>query len=340
MIDLFYDDAMMAHDPGEGHPERPERLLALRDGLKARLDPSVVRWRQPVAASVEQVAAVHDPRLVEALEKVRGMRAQLDADTAVSEGSMQAVYLAAGAAIGAVTAVVNGDADQAVALVRPPGHHAEAGRPMGFCVFNNVAIAAQHAISKLGLKRVLVLDWDVHHGNGTQHSFEERSDILFTSVHRYPFYPGTGALHEQGKGRGVGYTVNLPLTAPMGDGDYRLLFESVISPIAQSFSPELVIISAGFDAHRLDPLGGMTLSGEGFATLMAQVHAIARECCEAKTVLVLEGGYSLRGLVEGVASCAEVLAGSTAPEYVAATARGEAAAKEIRRAHRNHWRTL
>ena len=332
---------MVLHDPGAGHPERPARLEALHAALSGGAEGlPPIRWRQPKMATADEVARVHSRQLIEALEAVRGDSVQLDPDTALSPHSLDAVYLAAGAAMDAVDAAISGDGGGALALVRPPGHHAEAHRPMGFCVFNNVAVAAEHAIATHGLERVMVVDWDVHHGNGTQHAFEQRRDILFFSSHRFPFYPGTGALHEQGQQAGLGFTVNAPLPEAMTDGDYALVFESLLAPIALDFDPQLIIVSAGFDAHRLDPLGGMALSGEGYARLCTMLCELAQTTYGGKLALVLEGGYSLDGLVESVRGCASVMAGATAPEYAAATPRGERLCRELRDAHRRHWATL
>jgi acetoin utilization deacetylase AcuC-like enzyme len=336
---LFYDDLMVSHDPGYGHPERPERLSSLVDDLAA--NPAAhTRWMTPEPATAEALERVHDHAYIDALDAVRGKTGHLDADTAVSPHSVEAAWLAAGAATGAVDAVFRGDARQAVGLVRPPGHHAEAGRPMGFCLFNNVAVAAAHAVEALGLERVLVIDWDVHHGNGTQHSFQSRRDVLFFSTHRFPFYPGTGAAHECGTGAGEGYTVNVPMPGGRTDADLRLAFDAVLMPIAAELRPQLVLVSAGFDAHRLDPLGGMRLSDEGYAVLCARALAIAREHADGRIVLLLEGGYDLQGLREGVRSCLSVLAGETAPETRTATREGEVATREALAHQRRYWKHL
>lgn len=336
---LFFDDLMISHDPGIGHPERPERLSSLAEDLHAN-PVAHTRWVTPEPATAEDLGRVHDHAYVDAMDMVRGKTGHLDADTAVSPHSIEAAYLAAGAAIGAVDAVVRGDAKQALGLVRPPGHHAEAGRPMGFCLFNNVAVAAAHASQALGLERVLIVDWDVHHGNGTQHSFQAGRDVLFFSTHRFPFYPGTGAAHECGTGAGEGYTVNVPMPGGRTDADMRLAFDTLLMPIALQFKPQLVLVSAGFDAHRLDPLGGMKLSDEGFAVLCARALAIAKVHAEGRIVLLLEGGYDIQGLREGVRSCLGVLGGETPPETRAATREGEVAVREALAHQRRHWKQL
>ena len=216
---LLCEDAMLAHDQGPRHPESPARLQAIVERLRAR-PVAGTRWQAPRAATRAEVLGVHSEAYVDRVDQVRGAWAQLDEDVTLSAGSVDASYLAAGAAIEAVEAVVQGAARNAFALVRPPGHHAEVGQAMGFCVLANVAIAAEHARQQLGVRRVLVIDWDVHHGNGTQHIFAGRDDVLVFNTHQSPHYPGTGAVHEQGVGAGLGYTVNAPLPAGLGDGDY------------------------------------------------------------------------------------------------------------------------
>ena len=229
-------------------------------------------------------------------------------------------------------------AESAFCLVRPPGHHAEADRAMGFCLFNNVAIAAQHARKSFGVHRVLIIDWDVHHGNGTQHSFYDDDGVLFFSTHQFPFYPGTGSLRESGRGAGKGYTVNVPLQPGATDGDYARIFADLLEPIADQYQPELVLVSAGFDAHAADPLGGMELSADGFALLCDSVKSIADAQCPGKLVLLLEGGYDLEALAQSVHACTHILAGVTAPEPAMTTsAAGEAALRAAVAHHGEHW---
>lgn len=333
---VFTDAAMVDHDPGHGHPESPARLASLQTSLQDR-PISGLEFRRPTPAPLEAVTAIHAESYAKGLIARRGQRLQLDADTAASEGSVDAALLAAGAAIGAVEAAVAGEALAAMALVRPPGHHAERRRPMGFCIFNNVAIAAEHARRALGCERILIVDWDVHHGNGTQHAFEDRSDVLFFSTHRFPFYPGTGAAKEVGHSQGQGYTVNVPMPAQRTDGDYALAFSELLEPIAEAYRPDLVLVSAGFDAHRRDPLGGMTVSTEGFALMAGVVTNLAQRTAGGRLALVLEGGYDLRALDEGVRACLEVARGVTAPEVGPPTPQGEAAVRQAQAVQRAFW---
>ena len=334
---LLYDDAMVDHRPGWGHPERPERLDAI---VRLLRDEPIdgARWEAPPVGDPEAVLRVHEGRYVDYVESLRGRAAMVDGDTTLSEGSLPAAWLAAGAATRAVDAVMEGEVGAAFALVRPPGHHAEADRGMGFCLFNNVAVAAEHALARGGCERVLIVDWDVHHGNGTQHSFEDRDDVLFFSVHRHPFYPGTGSLRSIGRGAGEGRNLNVPLHRPMGDAEYAAIFDEILAPVAREFDPDLVLVSAGFDAHASDPLGGMHVTEEGFAALCGAVLGIADDCCDGRMALTLEGGYDLAGLARSVHACVDVLCGATPPggfgrpDAVASQVLGE-----VQALHRRWW---
>jgi acetoin utilization deacetylase AcuC-like enzyme len=334
-VALLYDSRFLEHDPGRGHPESPDRLRAIWSDLSSRpvAGTEVVAPRE---ATREELARVHDAGYVEAILGLRGQTGALDPDTSVSEGSIEAALLAAGAAANAVGLVLEGRAQSAFALVRPPGHHAEKTRAMGFCLFNNVAVAAAEAHAR-GLTRVLCVDWDVHHGNGTQHAFEARRDLLFMSTHQYPFYPGTGHESETGTGEGKGFTVNAPLPAGCGDRDYAAVFADLFLPIAHAYRPELVLVSAGFDAHRADPLAEMMLSEEGFAALCGAVKEIADEHCQGRMVLTLEGGYDLDALARSTRACIEVLAGSWAPPLQPKAQRASAAIDRIRAAQKPSW---
>ena len=310
---------MLLHNPGPTHPERPGRLRTILHDLRSA-PIEATSWRSPTPAPRQALDRVHDPDYVSHILSLRGQSADLDPDTPVAPDSVDAALLAAGASINAVDALFEGRRGSAVrttppgfsaavALVRPPGHHAEHDRAMGFCLFNNIAVAAAHARAKHNLDRVLIVDWDVHHGNGTQHLFESDPSILFISTHQFPFYPGTGAPDEIGTGDARGRTVNLPLPAGCDDADYAALFDLVIAPIADAFAPQLVLVSAGFDAHRGDPLGEMLLTAQGFAYFTSVLQRIADRHAGARIALFLEGGYHLEHLAASVRACIETLTG-------------------------------
>jgi len=299
---FVYHTDYLKHDMGAGHPESPERLRA----IVARLDqggvmPRLVRI-DPVAAADEWITQVHKPSYVAALKQHAPDtgRVMLDADTSMSPGSLPAAYLAAGGALAAADAIMAGRVDNAFCAVRPPGHHAEQDRAMGFCLFNNVAIAARYFQRRHGLARVLIVDWDVHHGNGTQHSFDDDSSVLFFSTHQYPHYPGTGRATERGCGKGEGATINVPMEVGEGDEAYLAVFQKVLVPAADDFKPDVVIISAGFDAHRDDPLASMGLTETGYAELTRVVARIARRHSKGRILSSLEGGYNLQALSASV----------------------------------------
>ncbi|HWE23582.1 MAG TPA: histone deacetylase [Myxococcales bacterium] len=333
---LLFDPVMTEHDPGPGHPESPDRLQAIWRDLSSR-PVAGTQVAAPPKATREELQRVHDQGYVARILELRGRELQLDPDTATSAASVDAALLAAGAAAEAVRRVLNGNAESAFALVRPPGHHAESTRAMGFCLFNNVAVAAAEAHAR-GLSRVLCVDWDVHHGNGTQHSYYARRDLLFCSTHQYPLYPGTGHELETGTGAGEGFTVNVPLPAGCGDADYSAAFADLLLPIGDAYRPELVLVSAGFDAHRDDPLAGMEVSEDGFAALCGAVKQIADRHCPGRLVLTLEGGYDLQALSRSVRGCIEVLAGAEAPPLRGQVSRAAHALREVRAAQAPYWR--
>lgn len=299
---LVYHPAYLDHDMGPGHPESPNRLRAIMQ----RLDQSGTAARlvriDPRRAEDEWVTQIHTPGYVAAItrESPSSGRVSLDPDTSMSPGSLDAAYLAAGGALAAVDAIMAHQVDHVFCAVRPPGHHAEAARAMGFCFFNNVAIAARYVQRKYGLSRVLIVDWDVHHGNGTQHSFEHDPSVLFFSAHQYPHYPGTGRGTERGKGAGEGCTINVPMEAGEGDEEYRAVFQKSLVPAADEFKPEFVIISAGFDAHKDDPLASMGLTDAGYSELTSIVAGVAKRHAKGRILSSLEGGYNLTALAASV----------------------------------------
>lgn len=332
---IFTDPRYQHHDPGEGHPERPARLAAIETQLTSA--PLPVTRVTPRPATRGELALVHDSALLDRIDAIKGLTADLDADTHTSPGSYEAALLAAGASIDAVTEVMQGRARNAFALVRPPGHHATPSTAMGFCLFNNVAIAAESAL-KAGAKKVAILDWDVHHGNGTQDAFWSRRDVLYLSSHQFPFYPGTGAPHELGEGEGKGFTVNVALPGGQSDADYGAAFESVFLPVLEQYQPDLLLVSAGFDPHEADPLGGMGVTERGFAAMCSALKAFTERTCKGRIVLLLEGGYDLGGLSRSVHACLEVLTGRTDSFPTGARPFATAAIERTIEAHRGLWK--
>jgi acetoin utilization deacetylase AcuC-like enzyme len=290
---LFTHPAMLAHEAPPGHPEHAGRLKAVLDAL----DGMQLDRREAPLADVEAIERVHPQRYIEALEpafaEARDARVRLDPDTYLSAGSREAIYRAAGACVAAVDAVMAGDDAMAFCAVRPPGHHAEPISPMGFCIFNSVAIGALHALEAHGRKRVAVIDFDVHHGNGTQTVAEKDSRLYFSSTHQSPLYPGTGASNETGIAHNV---VNVPLPAGAGSAQWRKAMETRVLPALDAFAPELILVSAGFDAHKADPLAQMELDETDFAWAAQRLREIALQRCQGRLVSTLEGGYDLGAL--------------------------------------------
>jgi acetoin utilization deacetylase AcuC-like enzyme len=305
-----YSERCLAHDTGERHPENPDRLRAIRRGLAKRHG---VEYVEADPATRSEVVAVHDEAYVDEFETfVDDGGGNWDPDTVASEGTWDAALTAAGLAQWAAGAALDGASgrDTPFALGRPPGHHAVTDDAMGFCFFNNAAVAAQTVLNEGDAERVAIFDWDVHHGNGTQDVFYDRGDVLYSSIHENGLYPDTGDLEEIGRDEGEGTTVNLPLAAGAGDADYRYAIEEAIAPAIERFSPDLLIVSAGFDAHRHDPISRMRVSSEGYAMMTDQIRSIA-DSVGAADAYVLEGGYGLDTLAEGVSMVHETYDGRT-----------------------------
>lgn len=301
MTVLYTDDRFLEHETGT-HRERPERLKAItaelaRTGLAAKCSPAETR-----TASVEEISRIHGAMYVARVaEFANAGGGWIEQDTFLSRKSYEVARRAAGTSLAAVDAVMKGPEKSALCLIRPPGHHALAHDAMGFCLFNNIALAADHAIKQHKLERVLVIDWDVHHGNGTQDIFYERDDVWFLSAHRSPFYPGTGKKEETGSGKGLATKFNLPVAFGTSRKDYLTQFESLLTDAATKCKPELILISAGFDAHAEDPIGSLGLQTEDFETLTKLVRQVAQTHCKGRLVSCLEGGYNTQRLAESVA---------------------------------------
>lgn len=299
---LYSDNRFLNHDTGD-HPECADRLRAIHARLQDSGLLDQVTKTAPVPVTEEQIRLVHSAEQVAAFDAMAAQGGgKLDADTVVSADSASVARLAAGSAVDAVRRVLNGEDRQALCLIRPPGHHATASKAMGFCLLNNVSIAAKSAIAASSVNRILIVDWDVHHGNGTQDIFYDDSQVTFFSVHRHPFWPGSGLKTETGTGDGLGHTVNVPLPYETSRKEYSAAVRSQLETLADRIRPELILISAGFDAHHLDPIGALSLETEDFQTLTEMVQQIAATHCDGRIVSLLEGGYNTQKL----ADCVEV----------------------------------
>ena len=334
---LIGGDRFIDHQTPDGHPEQPARARVMAD-VSRRWVESGGTLTPPRPATDVELARVHTPDYVGELAATVGQRVRLDPDTYTSAESYDVALHAAGAGVAAVAHTL-AEGTPAIAFVRPPGHHAEQDRAMGFCLFNNVAVAAASARAA-GLNRVAVLDYDVHHGNGTQWMFYDDPSVLYVSLHQYPFYPGTGAATDVGRGDGIGFTLNVPLEAGAGDADYDRAMRELVGPVVTAFAPELVLLSAGFDAHTRDPLGGMRLSTGGYAALTAHVHRLAASCCHGRLAAVTEGGYDLTALDACLESTLTYLSAgpqASPPPSVGDTARIDAVIPAVRRALAPYW---
>lgn len=299
---VVVDRDYLKHFPGESHPERPERIQVLLD-LAEGLDKSQFQLLEPKAARRADVESTHEPehvRLVESTSKAN--RYALDGDTITCRDSYAVSLLAVGGFLRVLDSIAAREIQNGFALVRPPGHHALRGRAMGFCLFNTMAIGAEYLKRNYGAKRILIMDWDVHHGNGTQDAFYDDPSVLFVSTHQFPYYPGSGAVNEVGVGAGEGFTVNIPLPAGCSDIEYLQVFQEIVVPAVEKFTPEWILVSAGFDPHRRDPLGGMAVTEEGFAIMAQQLLALADRFAGSRIAFLLEGGYDLAGLRNSVAA--------------------------------------
>jgi acetoin utilization deacetylase AcuC-like enzyme len=309
---IVKDNRYLRHETGRFHPESPQRLEAIYE----MLDGSDMRGKlvdiKPRYAAEDEISVVHSQAYIERVAGTSGQkRTFLDPDTETSPESFETAKLAVGGLLNAIDRVVNGDVRNAFALIRPPGHHAERGRAAGFCIFNNIAVGALHAIRNHNMKKILIVDWDLHHGNGTQNTFYEDPHVLYFSTHQYPFYPGSGSINEIGSRNGLGYTINVPLRRGPGDGEYLRIFRKILEPVAMEYKPDMVLLSAGFDIYFDDPLGGMRVTPAGFRNLTRVLLNIADACSNGRFVVTLEGGYNIQGLRDSVKAVLLEMKGET-----------------------------
>ena len=334
---IVIDPRYMDHNTGPEHPERPDRIAVLLPVVDAMAG-SITRVPARPATGNE-LALVHDPAYVEevaATQRQPGFA--FDADTPTSPETYPIACLAAGGFLALLDAVMSKTVDNGFAMVRPPGHHAERNQAMGFCFFNNVAVGAEYLRRHHGLERILIVDWDLHHGNGTQHLFEDDPGVLYVSTHQYPYYPGTGTIDEVGQHAGEGYTVNLAFPAGFGDAEYGEAFQAIIDPIARQYDPQFVLISAGFDAHTRDPLGGMVVTEAGFSAMARVLLAVAREHSHGRCAAILEGGYDLTAIRNSTQHVLAEFRAEDAPlPAAAAPSRAGILIERIKKTQRRYW---
>jgi len=311
---IIKDQRFLEHITTSGHPESPERLKEIYRRIRDDDLKGTFCEVEPREALEEELAFNHTADYIASIRSTAGKPfSSLDPDTSTSACSWQAAILAAGAVLTGIEMILNGKAANGFALVRPPGHHAERSRAMGFCLFNNIAIGAHYLQKQFGLQRILIVDWDIHHGNGTQHAFYSTPAVLYFSTHQFPYYPGSGLIEETGAGDGTGYTVNVPLSGGQGDADYLNIFNHILEPIVDEYKPEFILVSAGYDIYHLDPLGTMSVTTNGFFLMTRFLQKLARRHCQARLLLALEGGYHVDGIAASVKSTIQALANRSDP---------------------------
>jgi acetoin utilization deacetylase AcuC-like enzyme len=314
-VGIVKDDIYLQHITDDYHPENPRRLEHIYAMLET-LDQTGLTYVSPRMATHEEIALNHESFYIDSIARTSGKsRTQLDGDTVTSQKTHEAALAAVGGVLELSDAIQSSRVRNGFALVRPPGHHAERSRAMGFCIFNNIAIAARYLEQKYNLKNILIVDFDLHHGNGTQHSFYNDKGVLYFSTHQYPYYPGTGGHEEIGDGAGRGYTINIPMSYGMGDEDYLYAFRDILVPVAEAYLPDFILISAGFDTYYNDPLGDMAVTETGFAAMARILLDIAEKHCNGKALFVLEGGYDLKGLASSVRAVIMELKGQSVYPY-------------------------
>jgi acetoin utilization deacetylase AcuC-like enzyme len=343
-VSIIKDERYLEHHPGDGHPENPNRLRVIHDLID--LEFSALPRIPARLATMNELSLIHDPFYIQDVAATDGVPfSRLDPDTALSARSFETALLAVGGLLQAADVLLDpvpGPRPLAsiFAFVRPPGHHAEPARGMGFCLFNNVAIAAAYAKEKYGLQRILIIDWDLHHGNGTQREFYEDPSVLYFSSHQHPYYPGSGNFEDVGSGEGEGFTVNAPFPRGFGDAEYVRVYEAILKPIALQFKPELILVSAGFDPFVKDPLGGMKVTADGFGALAAIILDLAGQTC-GRLLFALEGGYNPEGLRSGVRSVLHTLLGRPLPPIQNAPSKeADHVIKRMVSVHKKYWKSL
>jgi len=309
---VLKDRLFLEHDPGFTHIESPERLAVIYEELERPENRERFLLPQFGPASFAELALNHTEAHIERIAETAGRQFDvLDPDTHTSPRSYDAACLAAGAVIAGLKLVTSGESDNAAALVRPPGHHAERDHTSGFCLFNNIAVGAHYGLKHLGMERIFIVDWDIHHGNGTQHAFYDTDQVLYCSTHQYPYFPGSGSLQEAGRGKGEGYTINVPLPGGQTDDSFARIFNELFAPLARQYRPDCIMISAGYDTFVSDPLGTMAVSIDGFAYMSRVLVGLAEELCDGRLVMVLEGGYNHQGLRDGVLATLKEMSGTS-----------------------------
>lgn len=309
---ILKDDIYLQHKTGDFHPESHHRLEVVYEMLQDEDMQNTFRVLSPRPATREELLLNHSSSYIDRVASTAGCSScNLDPDTTTSAKSWEASLMAVGAVLVAVDQVMEGEMANAFALVRPPGHHAESNKAKGFCLFNNIAIAAHYARQQYLLDRILIVDWDLHHGNGTQNAFYEDPHVLYFSTHQYPYYPGSGCFDEDGRGNGKGFNINVPLPGGQGDQDFAAIFKEILRPIASQFNPQLILVSAGYDIYSQDPLGAMDVTPDGFAALTSLVMGMAKSSCQGRVIITLEGGYHLDGLRNSVKATIKELRGDS-----------------------------
>ncbi len=335
---VVIDPRYQEHDTGAGHPERPERIAVLLPVVAAAANHLTPVPARP--ATGDELALVHDGAYIEEVAATQDQNPwyAFDADTPTSPRSYATACLAAGGFLALLDAIMGERVQNGFAFVRPPGHHAERTHAMGFCLFNNVAVGAEYLRRRHGLRRILIVDWDLHHGNGTQHLFESDPGVLYVSTHQYPYYPGTGAVEEVGRGDGEGYTVNLAFPAGFGDAEFDAAFTRIVEPIAQQYAPEFVLISAGFDAHRRDPLGSLQVTEAGFREMARTLLGVAGAHARGRCAAVLEGGYDLTAIRTSAVEVLEEMRGENVAPPSPQPSRAGPLLDRIKKVQSRYWR--